>query len=442
MKRFRWIFLFLFLLTMVFVFSMLTVSAKDISIGLKYHSTSPKEITVQNSSGFMVTTDETQVTALAETQVLVVWAEDGSIQLQNPIDGVLLYTHVNGQTPITLYPADNGTVLIGGTEYRGAARFFRTDLGLTVINYVNIEDYIKGVVPGEMPSSWHKEALKAQAVCARNYAVSNWNKFQKYGFNLDDTTQSQVYLGVKAEKPESNAAVDETKGIYLKYGDQYADTLFFSSSGGHTENSENVWSGKLPYLVGVEDPYDTSKEWTVPYTPDEIEEKLSGIGVNIGDVVDLEVVEKSPSGRIINLKIVGTEGTHNLTKDKTRSLFNFRSNLYTITKKGTDPKPIVVVTSKGLEERVVNQPTLTSTGIIPVEVGIPTEYVMTGTGYGHGVGMSQYGAKGMAEAGYNYEEILKHYYTGTTLVEEIEETQKPVEVVPEIIEPTETPVTE
>ncbi len=174
---------------------------------------------------------------------------------------------------------------------------------------------------------------------------------------------------------------------------------------------------------GVEDPYDTSREWTVPYTPDEIEEKLSGIGVDIGDVIDLEVIERSASGRIIDLKITGTDGTYNLKKEKSRSLFNLRSNLFTITKKGEDPAPITVVTAKGLEERSISQPILTATGMIPVDVGTPTEYIMTGTGYGHGVGMSQYGAKGMAEAGYNYEQILKHYFTGTTLVEEIDSLQ-------------------
>lgn len=415
MKRFCF---FLSFLAIWMACYMLTVSAKDISIGLKFGSASPKETTVQNASGFLVTAEEETVAELAEAKVLIRWTEEGTICLINPLDETLLYTHENGSVPITLTPADNGTVIIGNTEYRGAAKFLHTKDGLTVINYVDIEDYLKGVVPGEMPSSWHGEALKAQAVCARNYAITNWNKFQKYGFNLDDTIQSQVYGGVAAEAPETNQAVDETRGIYLKYNDQYAETFFFSSSGGHTESSEFVWSGKLPYLVGVEDPYDTSREWTVPYTPDEIEEKLSGIGINIGDVSDLEIIERSPSGRIIDLKITGTSGTYNLTKEKTRSLFNLRSNLYNITKKGGESKPVLVVTSQGLEERTVSQPILTATGLISAETGVPTEYIMTGTGYGHGVGMSQYGAKGMAEQGYNYEQILKHYFTGTSLVEE------------------------
>ncbi len=420
MKHFRLLLSFLALLILI---SQVTVSAKNISIGLKFASSSPKEITVKNESGFCVNAGEETVTQLAEQTILVVSSEEETIQLINPTDDALLYTHENIDLPLTLTPSDNGTVFIGSTEYRGSARFLRTEAGLTVINCVDIEDYLKGVVPGEMPSSWPEEALKAQAVCARNYAITNWNKFQKYGFNLDDTTQSQVYAGVRAETPSTNQAVEETEGIYLKYNDQYANTLFFSSSGGHTESSEYAWGGKYPYLVGVEDPYDTSREWTVPYTPDEIKEKLDGIGVNIGDIVDLEVLQTSPSGRIIDLKIVGTDGDYHLKLEKSRSLFNLRSNLFTITKKGDEPKPILVVTSKGLEERSISQPVLTATELIPVDVGTPTEYIMKGTGFGHGVGMSQYGAKGMAEEGYNYEQILKHYFTGTTLVEETESAE-------------------
>lgn len=412
MKHFRLISLFL---AMILVFSAVTASAKNISIGLKFNTSSPKETSVQNSSGFIVKVNDTTVTELAEKKVIVRWDSNGSILLLNAESGALLYTHSDTQSPLTLTPANYGTVLIGGTEYRGSARFLRTSQGLTVINYVDLEDYLKGVVPGEMPASWHSEALKAQAVCARNYALANWNKFSKYGFNLDDSVQSQVYRGVSAEHPRSNAAVEETQGVFLKYNGQYANTFFYSSSGGRTENSENVWGNPFPYLVSVDDPYDTSQEWIVPYTPEEIKAKLKSKGVNIGDIIDMQIVETSASGRIINLKIIGTNGTHNLKLEEPRSLFNLRSNLFTITKKGTESTPVTVVTAKGLEERTINQPILTATGIITVDVGVPTEYVLKGTGFGHGVGMSQYGAKGMAEAGYNYEQILTHYFTGTTL---------------------------
>ena len=415
MKRFRLVSLFLAILL---AFSQIAVSAKNISIGLKFDTTSPKETTVQNASGFYVYVNDAYVTDLWAAKVLVRWGSDGSIQLLNAVDGSLLHTHWDGTTPITLTPADQSTILIGGTEYRGSARFIHTSQGLTVINYVDLEDYLKGVVPGEMPASWHSEALKAQAVCARNYALANWNKYQKYGFNLDDTVQTQVYRGVQAEHPRSNAAVEETQGIFLKYDGQYANTFFYSSSGGYTEYSENVWGTPFPYLVGVEDPYDTSQEWIVPFTPEEIKAKLKAKGVNIGDIIDIQVLETSPAGRNINVKIVGTDGTHTLQKEQARSLFGLRSNLFTITKKGLDAVAVTVVTATGLEERQIDQPILTSTGIIEVNTGTPTEYVMKGTGFGHGVGMSQYGAKGMAEAGYNFEQILTHYFTGTTLVYE------------------------
>lgn len=401
----------------LFLFATLCVSAEHISIGLKFGTKSPQSSTVENASGFTLTVGEELQTELAETKITVSWQEDGTIAVTNPENETLLFTYEKNEHPLGLIPADAGTLLIDGTEYRGGAHYLHTAEGLTVINYVDLEDYLKGVVPSEMPSSWATEALKAQAVCARNYAITNRNKFQKYGFNLDDTTQSQVYLGVAGEKESTNRAVEETKGIFLTYDGKLATTFFYSSSGGHTESSKYVWGGDLPYLVGVEDPYDTSREWTVPYTPDEIKEKLAGISVDIGEIVDMEVLEYSPSNRVIDLKIVGTDGTYHLKLEKSRSLFNLRSNLYTLIKKGNDVKPVTVITARGLEEREITQPILTATEIIPYEVGTPTEYIFQGTGYGHGVGMSQYGAKGMAENGYNFEQILTHYFQGTKLEE-------------------------
>lgn len=395
----------------------ISASAKNISIGLKFGAKSPQETTVQNSSGFLVTLGDEVMSELNETKVTVKKNEDGTASVIHPEDGTVLCTYEKSDQPLGLCPKDSGTVLIDGSEYRGSARFLLNDTGLTVINYVDLEDYLKGVVPGEMPHSWPTEALKAQAVCARNFALTNWNKFQKYGFNLDDTTQSQVYLGVKAEKPESNRAVEETENIFLTYNGEPATTFFYSSSGGHTESSKYVWGGDYPYLIGVEDPYDTSREWTVPYTPDEIEEKLAGINVNIGDVTDLEVIERSPSGRIIDLKIIGTTGTYHAKLEKSRSLFNLRSNLFTITETGGEIQPTTVITARGLEDRQITQSVITATGIVSPQVGTPSEYIFQGTGYGHGVGMSQYGAKGMAEQGYNFEQILTHYFAGTVLTE-------------------------
>ena len=128
-------------------------------------------------------------------------------------------------------------------------------------------------------------------------------------------------------------------------------------------------------------------------------------------------MELSPSGRIIDLKIIGTNGDYHAKLEAPRSLFNLRSNLFTITKEGGTQKPTAVITATGLEERILSQPIMTATGTITPDVGTPTGYIFNGTGFGHGVGMSQYGAKGMAEQGYSYEQILKHYFTGTALQE-------------------------
>lgn len=395
-------------------------SAKNISIGLKFGSKSPQEIQLKNNSAFLLLLGDEILFEVGETTLKVVWAENGTISVFGQEDETPLYIYEKSELPLGVFPADGGTLLIGDSEYRGGARFLHNDVGLTVINYLDMEDYLKGVIPGEMPYEWPAEALKAQAVCARNYALTNYDKFKSYGFNLDDTTQSQVYLGVKAEKESTNQAVDATKNIYLTYNGEIANTFFYSSSGGHTESSKYVWGGDFPYLIGVDDPYDTSREWTVPYTPDEIKEKLAGIQTDIGEILDLEVVERSPSGRIIDLKIVGTNGDYHAKLEKSRSLFNLRSNLFTITKKSDNIKPVTVITSKGLEEREISTTILTATGTITPEAGTPNEYIFQGTGYGHGVGMSQYGAKGMAEQGFDFEQILKHYFTGTIL-EEINE---------------------
>ncbi len=391
------------------------VSATEISIGLHFEATAKKQVELRNPGGFSLMQGSEHIGDFLEPYLQIRWQEDQTIAVLNAADESVLYLYQKSDIPLEFMPKDSETITIGSAEYRGNARFLHTEKGMTVINHLDMEDYLKGVVASEMPHSWPIEALKAQAVCARNYALTNLNKFHKYGFNLDDTTQSQVYLGVKGEYPETNLAVEETKDMYLFYDNKLATTFFFSSSGGHTESSKYAWGGDLPYLTGVEDPFDTSREWTVPYTPDEIEEKLAGIGISVGDVTGLEVVERSPSGRIIDLNIIGTTGNYHAKLEKSRSLFNLRSNLFTITEKGNEQNSVSVVTAKGIEQRLISQPVLTATGLIPYEAPTPTEYIFNGTGFGHGVGMSQYGAKGMAEQGYTYDRILAHYFQGTVL---------------------------
>src|SRR5437588_11849279 len=171
--------------------------------------------------------------------------------------------------PLTFQPGPS-PLQLGSRHYRGAIQLDVVDGKLRAIDVVGLEQYLYGVVPSEMPYTWAPEALKAQAVAARSYALSN--RAVAAPFDLYSDTRSQVYLGIAHERPSTNAAVDATAGQVLLYGGQVAHTYFFSTSGGRTANVADVWTGGsiLPYLVAVPDPYDTISpyhDWgPVPYT--------------------------------------------------------------------------------------------------------------------------------------------------------------------------------
>ena len=189
--------------------------------------------------------------------------------------------------------------------YRGSVQVDVVNGKLRAINFVALEQYLYGVVPSEMPYTWHPEALKAQAVVARSYALAT----RRTGaFDLYPDTRSQVYLGLEHERPSTNAAVDATAGQVVLYEGQVARTYFFSSSGGRTASAEDVWGEAVPYLVSVADPYDTISPhhtWgPVAYTGAQLAKKLK----MKGRIVDIQAALNS-SGRVKTLTMVGTNGT-------------------------------------------------------------------------------------------------------------------------------------
>ncbi|OJU08447.1 MAG: hypothetical protein BGN88_11340, partial [Clostridiales bacterium 43-6] len=401
------------ILTFILILSInANADTKFISIGLKYSDTAILECTLLAGSGFIVNTDSENNIQLAETKLSIKRNQDNNIDIINPQNGKVISTY----NAFEILPADLGTMIFNDTEYRGNLRFSVVNNKIHVLNYILIEDYLKSVVPSEIVASWNFEALKAQAVCARNYALTNLGKFSKYGFDLDDTINSQVYKGVKSEHPNTTKAVAETAGQILMVDGKPATTLFFSSSGGHTESAKYVWGNDFSYLVGVKDPYEEIKEWKVNYTPDEITAKLSAKKVDIGTIVNLESVERSPSNRVINLLIKGDKGAYTLKLEGTRSFFNLKSNLYDISKNQSDSL-VEVITKNGIEKRQLSGKIITKNGIFSLD-GAIISYDFVGKGNGHGVGMSQYGAKGLADNGYTYEQILKHYFTGSYLSSE------------------------
>jgi stage II sporulation protein D len=182
---------------------------------------------------------------------------------------------------------------------------------LVTINILNIEDYLKGVVPGEMPNVWPLEALKAQALAARSYAVRNINPAAI--FDMDDTTLYQIYLGARYEFPSTNTAVEQTKGEVVTWTGEIISTYYHSTSGGYTENNENVWGGSpRPYLRGVPSPWEENSPWWSWTSRTFSRQELSSIlakddRTKVGLVKSLEITNRGVSGRVIAIKITGTE---------------------------------------------------------------------------------------------------------------------------------------
>lgn len=322
--------------------------------------------------------------------------------------------------PVSFQPARyQGTVRItDGYTYRGMLECIKTPgrEGMTLVNVVPLEYYLYGVVGKEMSPSWNLEALKAQAVAARTYAITHKNSYGNRGFDVTDDTRSQMYGGVNGESPSVLRAVDETNGEVLFYGNKVIDALFCSTAGGWTENSENVWGKAYGYLRGVPDFSEAmpAYRWQLSLTPERLAAVLKATGRNVGDVTGIllsplqrrpmSVSDRGISGRVRSLVIIGTEGKVTLSGNAFQSLLSLKSTLFDVYDgQGLLPDP---------DRSSVQRETLFS-----VTKGVP--FVVYGFGWGHGLGMSQYGAYQMALSNKGiknyYRQILSHYYTGTRI---------------------------
>ena len=226
--------------------------------------------------------------------------------------------------PLTLQPGTSPLSL--RRRYRGSIQVDVTGGKLRAINVVGLEQYLYGVVPSEMPFSWHPEALKAQAVVARSYALA----VRKTGaFDLYPDTRSQVYLGLDHEKPATNAAVDATAGKVVVYGGQVAKTYFFSTSGGRTASSQDIWGTAVPYLVSVPDPYDSISphhDWgPFAFTG----AKLAKVLRVPGRLVDVQP-ELNSSGRVSSVTVVGTSGSVAVPAANLRRRLGLRSTWFSV----------------------------------------------------------------------------------------------------------------
>ena len=270
-----------------------------------------------------------------------------------------------------------------GNQYRGQFVLFpAANDKAEIIDVVNLEDYLYSVVPSEMPASWPLEALKAQAVCARTYAVKEILHNRKNHYDIKSDTSSQVYSGIAREHDKSGQAVNETKGILATYDGEPIQSFFHSNSGGITEKPENLWGSKIPYLKSVKSPYckeGKNYAWKFVLPQASADSKFARYAV--GTVQNIQVLGRTSSDRVDLIEITGSRKT---------------------------------VRIKGKEFRdIVGAGTVKS-----LRFGIKKDlngFYVKGLGFGHGIGLSQWGSYSMAKDDQDFKNILKFYFKGISL---------------------------
>jgi stage II sporulation protein D len=330
--------------------------------------------------------------------------------------------------------ATGSPVIINGATYRGQAEVTRNSAGtLAGVNELPLEEYLYGVVPRELgPIAWpYLEAHKAQAVAARSYAIRGIGKRATDGYDLLATTADQVYGGLSAEHPLSSEAVDATRGIVPTWGGKPIDALYFSTSGGYTANNEDVFSsapvaslrgvidserGNSPVVLDeirhplplalngqkngdFEGGQSQYHRWSFSWTMDQMSEVITDYarslpagfsGTSVGKILSIDVLERSSSGRVKTIQYVTESGTFTDSKDHVRSSLRY------------------------FNDAGVKTNLLSTLFEIEPDQGHPKKeligFTAVGGGFGHGVGMCQTGAAGMASRGYTYDQILHHYY--------------------------------
>lgn len=288
-------------------------------------------------------------TSISSSQLTIQLVND-AFQVSDTATGKVLYTSAQGADHLAIRP-NSALTWFKGYKWNGDFVYRRASgNNLTVINYVGLEDYVKGVLPYEISADWPAEAQKAQAVCARSFALGT-HKHTNDGYDLCNTTNCQVYLGANLATAASNAAVDATRGEYLTYNGELVIGYFFSSDGGATEDAVNVWGGDYPYLQGKEDPYETyDSSWSVTLTADEVRQKLLNAGYSIGTVANVEVTKRTDTDNVNEVTVTDTDGkTVTVQRDKVRTVFGLNSIRYTITPNAAKSASAVLPQSASLK---------------------------------------------------------------------------------------------
>ncbi len=334
-------------------------------------------------------------------------------------------------------PSSGSRMRINGVEAVGSFMLGETAKGqLIPVLRLDIETYLRGVVPREMSPSRPLEALKAQAVAARTFCIRQLGRHEDNGYDVCDTTNCQVYGGVESYHGNSDRAIAETAGLCVAYQGKPAEVFYHASSGGYLENSEDIFSAPLDYLVAGEDPYSVSDQyqWTAQFSLAELSDRFAARGYQIGSIRQIIVDKRLPSGRIVALTVVGDAGQAHLEKERIRAAFGYsalKSLLFTFEGEVNyyvQAADGYISQLEGTLYAVAGSGQARSIDSIGFSVAgrqnnndsadiITDDFVVNGRGWGHGLGMSQFGAEQMAAQGFDFREILQFYYKNTEIVD-------------------------
>jgi len=313
------------------------------------------------------------------------------LTLRNEKNRTILYFDKNKQQiydlksnqQFQIKSSDKRGIWVGQKRFPGKVNIFILDSEILVVNVLGIEKYLTSVVGSEMPTKWPMEALKAQAIASRTYALKQKGNNL---FDIDSTQKNQVYNGLESRTYKTTRAVNSTRSLVLTYENKLINALFHSSSGGMTENSQDVWKNEYPYLSSVQD-FDSNNpkfSWQKKFSNKE----LINLFPKIGGLKNIEILDITSTGRVKNVRLIGEYGSDQISGVDLRKRLGLNSNF---------------VRFKFFEEELSNSFS-TKKGLMVI-----------GQGSGHGVGMSQWGAKYMASKGHKAEKILKHYYKGVQI---------------------------
>src|SRR5678815_2058722 len=281
---------------------------------------------------------------------------------------------------VTMSTGDSSTEI----SLSGLVQLVRRGKGFLVINRVDLEEYVKGVVPAEVNSTWHQEMLKAQAVAARTYALYQKMLSATREYDVVATVQDQVYRGKQGIDGGVLRAVEETRGLVVTYQNAPIYAAFSSTAAGLTEDAMNVWSKEYPYLKGVECPFDLASpyyQWKSSFRIDTLEQNLRQQGFSVGTIATITPMSFSRGGRVATLLVAHSGGELVLRGEELRKAVGY-----------------TIIPSTKFAIEFIGQ-----------------DLVLSGFGAGHAVGMCQWGAKELAELGYSFSTILQYYYPGTEL---------------------------